>query len=78
MGIVGWTVLPLIGSVLAIIFGYMARNEIRQRPADLSGEGLAMAGIVLGWLMVGLSVLVLCVGIVGFCFLAGARGTSGF
>jgi len=27
------TVIPLLGSIVAIILGYMARNDIRQRSA---------------------------------------------
>lgn len=78
MGILGWTVLPLLGSILAIVFGYSARNEIRQRPGELEGEGMATAGLVLGWLMVGVSVLLLCVGGLGFCFFFGLVGSSGY
>jgi hypothetical protein len=63
LGIGGLTLLPLLGSILAIILGYMARKEIRQRPGEISGEGLAMAGIVLGWIAVGLAVLGLLFGI---------------
>jgi len=76
MGIVGWTVLPLLGSILAIVFGYAARNEIRRRPGELSGDGLAMTGLVLGWLMVGISVLALCLGALGLCFFFGLAGAN--
>ena len=78
MGIVGWTLLPLIGSILAIVLGYAARNEIRQRPDELTGEGMAIAGLVLGWIMVGLSVLLLCLGGLGLCFFFGLMGASGY
>jgi hypothetical protein len=78
MGIAGWTVLPLIGSVLAIIFGYMARNDIRQRPDELEGDGLALAGLVLGWIAVGLSVLLLCLGGLGMFFFFSVIGTAGY
>jgi Domain of unknown function (DUF4190) len=47
-----------IGSVLALVFGYIARRQIRER--DESGGGMAVAGIVLGW--VGIAFLVLFVG----------------
>jgi hypothetical protein len=40
-----------IGSILALIFGYVARNQIRER--NQGGYGLAIAGIVLGWVGVG-------------------------
>ncbi len=51
-GILGWTVIPFIGSIVAIITGHMARKEIRQAPDRLQGDGLAVGGLILGWLMV--------------------------
>lgn len=77
MGILGWTLLPLIGSILAIVFGYAARSEIRQRPDELEGEGFAVAGLVLGWLMIGVSILMLCLGGLAACFFFGLVGASG-
>jgi hypothetical protein len=76
MGIAGWTLLPLVGSILAIILGYAARRDIRRRPNELTGEGMAIAGLVLGWIMVVLSVIGLCIGAFAFCFLIEAIGTT--
>lgn len=56
-GLLGWTALPFIGSVVAIITGHMARKEIRQAQDRLQGDGLAVAGLILGWLMVAGAVL---------------------
>jgi hypothetical protein len=78
MGVAGWTLLPLVGSILAIVFGNMARREIRQRPDELTGDGLAVAGLVLGWLSVGVSILLLCLGGLGICFFFGILGASGY
>jgi hypothetical protein len=58
LGIGGLTLLPLVGSVLAIILGYMARRDIRRHPDRVSGDGLALAGIIMGWVAVGASVLI--------------------
>jgi hypothetical protein len=78
MGIVGLTLLPLVGSILALIFGYMARNDIRQRPDEVSGGGLALAGIVMGWIAIGLSVVGLLIfGGIAVCGLCGAFGAAG-
>jgi hypothetical protein len=44
-----------IGSVLALIFGYIALNQIKLR--NESGRGMAVAGVVLGWIGVGTFVL---------------------
>jgi hypothetical protein len=40
-----------IGSILALVFGYVAKSQIAQR--NESGAGMATAGIVLGWIGVG-------------------------
>jgi hypothetical protein len=76
MGIAGWTVLPFLGSVLAIIFGYVARKEIRQRPDKFTGGGMAVVGLVLGWLMVGISVVALCLGLVALFLFFGSVGSG--
>jgi len=51
-GILGWTALPFLGSVVAIITGHMARAEIRRRPLELEGGGMALAGLIMGWVVV--------------------------
>jgi len=56
-GILGWFVLPFVGSIVAIFTGHMARAEICRDPARLEGDGLALAGLILGWLSVALWVL---------------------
>jgi len=48
-GILGWTFLPLIASIIAIVTGHMARAEIRRNPEGLEGDGLALAGLILGY-----------------------------
>jgi len=73
-GIASWLVLPLIGAVVAVITGHMARSEIRESGGRLTGDGLATAGLVLGYLQIGLAVLSVCA--LG-CFLAFAIATSG-
>lgn len=56
-GMLGWSLLPVIGSVVAIVTGHLARGEIRRRPEALEGDGLAVAGLVLGYLMVAMTVV---------------------
>ena len=56
-GILGWTLLPWIGSIAAIVTGHMARAEIRRNAETQEGDGMAIAGLIMGWGMVALSVL---------------------
>lgn len=51
-GILGWTLLPVLGSVGAIVLGHMARADIRRSAGQQVGDGFAVAGLVLGWLSV--------------------------
>jgi hypothetical protein len=79
-GILGWTLLPWLGSLAAVITGHMARAEIRRSPETMEGDGLAVAGLVLGWSMILISVLtvlalVLFLG--GLAALLAALGMSG-
>jgi hypothetical protein len=76
LGIGGLTVVPLIGSILAIILGNMARKEIHARPDESSGEGMAKAGLVMGWIGVGLTVLAACGVAVAACALFAFAGNS--
>ena len=52
-----------IGSILALVFGYTAKQQIRERGE--TGDGMATAGIVLGWIGVGFLGLGLLFGIAG-------------
>jgi predicted house-cleaning NTP pyrophosphatase (Maf/HAM1 superfamily) len=60
-GIVGLTLLPILGSIAAVITGYMARKEIRASAGAITGDGMAMAGLIMGWIGVVLSVVGLCI-----------------
>ena len=46
-----------IGSILALIFGYVAKGQIAAAGGTQGGRGMAIAGIVLGWVGVGVLLL---------------------
>lgn len=56
-GILGLTLLPTLGSVVAVILGYMAKSEINSAAGQVEGSGLATAGLVLGYIGLGLTLL---------------------
>jgi uncharacterized membrane protein len=55
LGIAGLVICPLICSVIGLVLGYQARREIDNSNGMQEGRGNAVAGIVLGWVGVGLS-----------------------
>jgi len=68
-GIVCWIAIPFIGAVLAVVCGHSARAEIRRAPpGTLEGDGMAVAGLVLGYVHLALFALAM---MVLFLFLGG-------
>ena len=57
-GIVTWFLLPFIAAVVAVITGHMAKNEIKKSNGMLGGNGMATAGLVLGYIQLGLGLCV--------------------
>ena len=76
-GILGWTVLPFLGSIVAIVCGHMARSEIRRSPQTQEGDGLAVAGLVMGYLVIALSILAVIAVILFFGGLAALLAFAG-
>ncbi|MGN7916899.1 DUF4190 domain-containing protein [Lysobacter antibioticus] len=76
-GILGWTLLPLVGSLGAIITGHMARGQIRREPDRYDGNGLAIGGLILGWGSVIIALLSLIVIVLFFGGLATIVALSG-
>ncbi len=57
--------LSVVVGIPAIVLGRNARREISASGGQLSGDGMAQAGVILGWIDVVLSAITLC-GIVAF------------
>jgi hypothetical protein len=60
-GILCWFILPVIGAILAIVLGHQARTEIEEARGVLEGDAYARAGMLLGYLQLGLILLGLLV-----------------
>ena len=87
-GILTWLSSPLllvgvptpVCTLAAIVCGHMARAEIRRNPS-LQGDGLAIAGLILGWasvlvvVLAIVAVLLLFGGIAAFIAWAGTQGS---
>ena len=59
LGILGLTLLPLLASIVGLVLGYVAKGQIDRSGGRETGRGLAVAGIVLGWIGIGCSIVVM-------------------
>ena len=54
-GILGFIqVVPIIGPIVAIITGHMAKSEIKKSAGMVAGGGMATAGLILGYVALAL------------------------
>jgi hypothetical protein len=58
--VLGWLGFFGLGGIVAVIFGHIAKNQIRKSGGRLGGDGLATAGLVLGYANIAIS-------LIGFC-----------
>src|SRR5262249_15869329 len=48
--IAAYVIVPFIGAIVAIVLGHMGLSEIKKSAGRLKGEGMAIAGLVLGYI----------------------------
>lgn len=58
------------GCVAGVITGHIARSQIRAGGGAQTGQGMALAGLVLGWIGVGLLIVAVCLGLMVIVVLA--------
>lgn len=58
-GLLAWFGMPVIGAVVAVVTGHVALGEIRRAPDSYEGRGMAVVGVVLGWLNLALTAMVI-------------------
>ena len=59
--------------ILAIIFGFVAKGQIRQSNGTQRGDGMATAGIVLGCIWVAITILIVATGGLDVSFNSGSN-----
>ncbi len=76
-GVASWVVLPVIAAIIAIVAGHMARGEIRRSHGAINGDGLALAGLILGYVNILLGVAIILALVFGVFAIAGLAAISG-
>jgi hypothetical protein len=62
MGFASWLLIPFLAGIAAIVLGHMARLEIARSEGRLTGDGLAVAGLVMGYAnVIFLALITLCI-----------------
>lgn len=68
-GIIGWILVPLLGTLAAIITGHLAKREIKESNGALGGSGMATAGLILGYVQLAF-IVILLVALIIFLFVS--------
>ena len=63
LGILSIIPCSIFAGIPAIITGHIARGRARQEPAQYGGAGMALAGLIMGYVSVGLAVIAIPAGI---------------
>jgi hypothetical protein len=74
-GAVSIVSLQSILAVLAIVFGFIGLNEVKKSQGTVEGRGFAIAGIVTGFISIGLTLAFIALYILYFVFLFSALNT---
>ena len=76
-GIANFVGFPFWGAVAALVTGYAAKAEIQKSNGRVGGERLAKAGLILGWVGLGLGFLVICLSVLMFLGIFGGIAFCG-
>ena len=58
-GLLGWSCFPL--SFIAVWLGFRARKAIRDSNGQMGGDGIALAGMIIGGITAGIAFLIMLV-----------------
>ncbi|RKN69661.1 DUF4190 domain-containing protein [Microbacterium sp. CGR2] len=48
-----WALIPMLASIVAVVTGHMALGQTKRDPS-IGGRGMAFAGLILGYVVVGI------------------------
>jgi len=78
LSLASWVFLPAAGAIAAVVLGHYARAEIRSSNGTKTGDGLALGGLIIGYIHIAFVTLLACIYvlfILGFvALLAGSAG----
>lgn len=63
-GILSLTLCGTVAAIVAVITGHLALNRAKTMPPQLARRGMAMTGLILGYISIGLTVLIIIFAII--------------
>ena len=76
LGILSLICCGVVVGIVAIVLGNSAKNEIAASGGMQTGEGMAKAGVILGWIGVALTILGVILFVTGALTLPGSQPSS--
>jgi hypothetical protein len=77
-GLLSYVIFPILGAIVAVICGHAAKSQIRNSNGTITGDGLATAGLILGYIQLILAALGLCGMIIFYAFAFLMAGASSY
>ena len=74
--IAAFVIVPFIGSVVGVITGHIALRQLKT--SGENGRGMALAGTIVGWVGVALSIVGIALAVIWFTFLINTAANSGY
>lgn len=62
-GIGAWLLCPFVAATIAVIFGHVARSQVKQ--SGESGSGMALAGLILGYVQLAFAAMLFLLYLLG-------------
>jgi len=72
-GILSWTPLTILAGIPAVILGHLSRDAIKKSQGELKGGGMALAGLIMGYLSVIMIPVILIIAAIAIPSLLRAR-----
>ena len=59
LGILSMVMFSILAGIPAVVCGHIAKSKISKNPETLKGDGIALAGLIMGYLSIAVSVLII-------------------
>lgn len=73
-----WFILPVVGAIAGVVLGHVALSQIRQSNGTQDGHGMAVSGLVIGYIHLAIVPIIILLVILFLVGVIGAASLSSF